>query len=949
VEKLQKEKRNNYDGRQRIDEDLQAAEDKSNHLNRLKGKLESNLDELEDSVEREKKARQETEKFRKKAEIDLRISQEAIVELERNKAEVNNIIQMKEKELAATAAKIEDEQSLGSKMQKQVKELGGRLEDLEDDLESERANRAKAEKGRHNLSREIEDLSEKLEESGNATATQMELNKKREAELIKLKQELDESNLHHETNLSGMRQKHNGIISDLGDQIDQLNKAKGKMEHQKTNLLSEMNQTRHTLEELSIEKSAMEKNNKVMQNELTEAANRMDDQQQALNDADIQKKKLATENTDFEKQIVDGEAQMRNLGKMKTSLTTQIDDMKRLADAESRDKAMLIGKFRNLESDLETIREKIEEENIAKGEIQKTFSKAIAEAQIWKSKYTTEALARIEDLENARSKLLARIGEAEECIDGLSSKVNSTEKVRNRYTIDLEDLQLEYERVNAAVSVAEKKLKNFDIIIGEWKLKCDDIGNELDASQRECRNYNSELFRLKAAWDECIENMDAIRRENKNLSDEIKDLLDQLGEGGKSIHELDKQRRRLQMEKDELQAALEEAESALEQEENKAVRAGLELQQVRQEIDRRLAEKEEEFENTRKNFQRTVDSMNASLEGEVKAKQEALRIKKKIESDINELEMTLDHSNKTNAEEVKQIKRYGINLMELETAVQEENRSRAEIEDQLGIAERKGNALAGELEESQMLLDTAERARKAGEIELWECRDTVNVLTTANAALNADKRHMDGNLRGLQQELDDLMIGVKNSEEKCKKAIADAGRLADELRTEQDHGIAADRAAKAMFSQCHELQARLEDVEATALRHGRKMIQKLEEKIKMLEDELGSSQLRSSETHKAAVRSDRKIREMDLASEEDKKNIEKMSELVEKLQGKTRSYKRQIEDAEEIAALNLAKFRKAQQQLEEADERSSTAENNMSRVRAERGSSMPRFNGFNGF
>ena len=71
-----------------------------------------------------------------------------------------------------------------------------------------------------------------------------------------------------------------------------------------------------------------------------------------------------------------------------------------------------------------------------------------------------------------------------------------------------------------------------------------------------------------------------MRRENKNLSDEIKDLLDQLGEGGKSIHELDRQRRRLQVEKDELQAALEEAESALEQEENKVVRAGLELQQV---------------------------------------------------------------------------------------------------------------------------------------------------------------------------------------------------------------------------------------------------------------------------------------------------------------------------------------------------------------------------------
>ena len=99
----------------------------------------------------------------------------------------------------------------------------------------------------------------------------------------------------------------------------------------------------------------------------------------------------------------------------------------------------------------------------------------------------------------------------------------------------------------------------------------------------------------------------------QNLADEIKDLLDQLGDGGRSIHELDKQRRRLEVEKEELQGALEEAEGHLEQEENKVLsllaskqlsspqvlRASLELGQVKQEIDRRIAEKEEEFENSR--------------------------------------------------------------------------------------------------------------------------------------------------------------------------------------------------------------------------------------------------------------------------------------------------------------------------------------------------------------
>ena len=209
--------------------------------------------------------------------------------------------------------------------------------------------------------------------------------------------------------------------------------------------------------------------------------------------------------------------------------------------------------------------------------------------------------------------------EAEETIDSMNQKINSTEKTRHRLDVELEDLQLEYERVHASAIITEKRGRNFDKVkyynystfetfcwiclwlkvVGEWKAKVDDLSAEIEASQKECRNYNSELFRLKAAWDETAEQLDVVKRENKNLADEIKDLLDQLGDGGRSIHELDKQRRRLEVEKEELQAALEEAEAALEQEENKVLRAQLELGQVRQEIDRKIQEKVEEFENTR--------------------------------------------------------------------------------------------------------------------------------------------------------------------------------------------------------------------------------------------------------------------------------------------------------------------------------------------------------------
>lgn len=150
-----------------------------------------------------------------------------------------------------------------------------------------------------------------------------------------------------------------------------------------------------------------------------------------------------------------------------------------------------------------------------------------------------------------------------------------------------------------------------------------------------------------------------------------------------------------------------------------------------------------------------------------------------------------------------------------------------------------GNVLTGELEEARMLVDTAERSKRHIEGEVGDAREHISNLTNANNALSVDKRRLEGDIRGAQQELDNLVNQVKHAEEKARKAIADAGRLAEELRTEQEHGMAADKTLKVLVAQSQELQQRLVDVEATALRHGRKIIAKLEERVRSLEEELG--------------------------------------------------------------------------------------------------------------
>merc|ERR1711992_299623 len=639
----------------------------------------------------------------------------------------------------------------------------------------------------------------------------------------------------------------------------------------------------------------------------------------ALNEADSSKKKLQVENSDLSRQIDEVEAAIAALGKTKISLTTQLADTKRMGDTEARDRAGLLAKFKNLSTELENLRDRIDNESEKKQDALKALSKAQAEIAPWKSKFETEGMGRIEELEGGRNKLTSRLSEADETIDSLKQKISSTEKSKNRMESELEELQMEYERVHAAAIITEKRGRNFDKVIGEWKAKADDLVDNIDASQKECRNYNSEIFRLKDAWDEATQQLDIVKRENKNLADEIKDPLDQLGDGGRSINELDKQRRRLEVEKEELQSALEEAEASLEQEENKVLESQLELAQARQEIDKKIHEKVAEFENNRKNHGRAMDSTQASLDAENKAKAEALRMKKKLENDINELEIALDHANKANAEAHKSVKGYQSQLREVEGYLTEEKRQRQEINEKSGLVDRRAMALEDELEEARALLDSADRGKKQADNELAAARESVNDMHIINSKAATEKRGLESNVHTIHAEIDDVLLQAKNADEATKRAMVDAERLANELKLEQMHSHKQTMAKRSLNSKITEVGTSLGEANDVAAAAGRSAMARLESRISELEIELGTIQTKTGETHKAFQKADRHIKELQSQGVHDAKLHARRSLEVTQLQDKIKKLKDQLDEAENIAAVNLAKFQKSKKDLEEAE------------------------------
>jgi len=254
--------------------------------------------------------------------------------------------------------------------------------------------------------------------------------------------------------------------------------------------------------------------------------------------------------------------------------------------------------------------------------------------------------------------------------------------------------------------------------------------------------------------------------------------------------------------------------------------------------------------------------------------------------------------------------------------------------DALVAGERKAHAMQNALEEARTLLEQADRNRRTTEQELSDVNESLSDSTVQNQAIAAAKRKLESEMQTLHADLDEMGSEARLCEDKASKAMVDAARLADELRAEQESAQSLEKNRRLGEAQVKDMQQKLDEAETNALKGGKKAMNKMETRIRELESELEAENRRQADATKNLRKSERRIKELTFASDEDRKNHERMQSLIDQLQSKIKSYKKQIEEAEEIAALNLAKFRKVQGNLTEAEERADLNEQALGKARA---------------
>merc|ERR1712135_48423 len=362
------------------------------------------------------------------------------------------------------------------------------------------------------------------------------------------------------------------------------------------------------------------------------------------------------------------------------------------------------------------------------------------------------------------------------------------------------------------------------------------------------------------------------------------ELADQLATGGKSLYEVGKAKKKAEADYEEMKSALEEAEGALELEESRVLRLQLELAAAKADVDKKLAEKDEEFEATKKNHGRALESMQATLDVEVKARGDAHKAKKSLEAANADLEMQYDVLSKNFADAGKNYKKLQASFKDLQDENDAAGVAYSELKDQYAANERKYGLLFAEHEV-------------------------------------------------MHNDWEDATAAAKSAEDAAKKALADAAKLSEDWKAQGNTIAALEKLKKTLEGQNHALAMKLDDAEAAALKGSKKAVAALKAQYDALNADYEAQGKDYANLNKNFRKQERKMKELAFQADEDAKNNTRMQELVSKLQGKLKQYKLQSEEAEALANDNLLKYRRALNESSAAEERADAAEAALNKMR----------------
>ena len=684
----------------------------------------------------------------------------------------------------------------GSDMSSQVvRRMEERLRVLMDDLESEQHLRKRIEREKQDLQIQIIHLSERLTEVEGGAESQLDINRKREAEMAKLRKLLEDVHNESEQTIHILRKKHQEAMMELQEQIQAISRSKELTVKEKSKLHVEIQELMAQIEVLTSEKVSMKKVVEKLEIQVHEYNIKMEDLNRTVIDLNAGKQRLQADNADTVRMLNEYKHSIEAAGLDKNRVASQLKDLQSSLDNVSRQKSQAESRVVSIEQHLKSVTVELQEHKEMRAELERQLMKWKDECMDWKKRYENEARLRIEDVDTLKKKFGAQIADLQDQLDAVLRKMKELEQQKNKLTQEVQIMVRELEVSQTTIKDLTLRLKSSEARADDLAAKLREMTNLYEQTDRESKARAQEIVRLGNDLDRCKMDNEGLRRDNGKLADENRGLRGELDALKKRFHELDQENRKLAHDREELARAYKDADGRRNKAEARVQELENELNRLRNDAERTIRAKDEEIAEIKRKLMGEIDSLSVRLqEAESRLKNEVEKMKKKMAMTITELEMSLDAANKNNATLQNTVNSQQVKIQEL-TAIYEETRQKLQTSiEQYQTVIQKIQIYEQEINTLKANLGSAVNDKRAAESRVNELSVKITEITNINNQLTDVKMKLEKELSTVSNDYNDIARELKLADDRANKAGHDAQHFETLLREENGKVARLDQA-----------------------------------------------------------------------------------------------------------------------------------------------------------
>merc|ERR1719391_1279468 len=650
---------------------------------------------------------------------------------------------------------------------------------------------------------QIISLSERLTEAESGSESQLEINRKREAEMAKLRKLLEDVHNESEQQIHTLRTKHQTSMMELQEQIERLSRDKEKVVKEKSVMKTEISELYAQIEILQSEKVSIKKVVEKLEITVNEYNIKIEGLNRSVADMSSAKQRLQMEAQDSAKKLNEMKLSLEHAGLDKNKFASQLDELRRAADNEARNVNAANTKIQTLERTIKTLTVEIEELRQLKITLEGSIAKWQQENADWKKKYENENRLRVEETDALKKKMTMEVNALTDAVHTLEQKLKAAENAKAKLTGEVNVLIKDFEHSQVVVKEITAKFQNSERSNADLATKLKEMTNLYEKADRDSKARANEIVKISNEADRLKMANETLNRDKGVLADEVKALKGELDALKKRLADMDRDNRKLSHEREELDRV-----AALEKE----------LSKLKADFDKKFGGAREEFEVAKRKLVEEINVLTRRLaDSESKLKVEVEAIKKKMAITIPELEMALDASNKSNGQLQMTAKGQAEKIMQLTSAYDDVNKKLAGSAQQYDVTVKRLTVIENELKTVTVNYNNSVKVVKDYESKIAVLSKQVAELTSTNTNITQIKVKIEKDLAAVTRDYNDIARELKLADDRANKAGADAGHFESLLREEQTKLVKLDNAKKALENEVRSLSVRIEEIETNSV------------------------------------------------------------------------------------------------------------------------------------